>query len=72
MTAPRQGAVALTLQLPDGARTQVDGQSVGEAPLPVLYLDPGVHRFRIAFPDGHVRSADRELRGETHTIVFDR
>ena len=67
----RPGTVELRLEIPDGARLDVDGRPAGKAPVPPLYLAPGIHRFRIVFPDGHVRNADRVIEGERQTLRFD-
>ncbi len=57
-----------TIVAPDGAELQLDGRSLGTAPVPEVHVAPGTHRF--AASNGH-QSVDEEVtvsRGAAFTV----
>lgn len=66
--APDAPKVQVSINADPWARVHVDGEDVGVTPMADLELAPGLHRFRVEFPDGRV--IERTLRVDTLRAAF--
>ncbi len=70
--APLAAAVRVPVNLNarPWATVWIDGIERGTTPLAGVPLEEGVHHFRLVFPDGHVREAERRVDGENRHFSF--
>ncbi len=67
---PAAGYVAVDIEAPVGARVEIDGRSIGEAPISQAPVQVGRRRIVVRLEDGGVMQRTVEISAQRESIVF--